>query len=103
MDRDGEWYAYRVKPGGWSLVGRCWSTSRVRCDTLMTPDRIAIQVRSSGYGQAAISSSSGEGLNTGHHEKAAVRCPYNRLATLHGAPRMHVVDVVVSSSHQSPS
>ena len=25
--------------------------------------------------------------NTGLHEKAPVRCPYSRLAELHGAPR----------------
>ena len=34
--------------GGWSHVGRCRSTSRVRSDTLMTPDHIAVQVRCSG-------------------------------------------------------
>ena len=33
---------------GWSHVGRCWINSRVRGDTLMTPDRTAIKVRSSG-------------------------------------------------------
>ena len=33
--------------GGWLHVGRCQSTSRVRGDTLMTPDHTAVQVRSS--------------------------------------------------------
>ena len=28
--------------------------------------------------------------NTGRHEKAPVRCPYSRLAALHGAPRTRV-------------
>ena len=34
--------------GRLSHVGRCRSTSRVRGDTLMTPDHSAFQVRSSG-------------------------------------------------------
>ena len=33
--------------GGWSNVGRCWSTSRVRDDILMTPDHTTDQVHSS--------------------------------------------------------
>ena len=34
-----------------------------------------------------MSRSSGEGLNTGRHEKVGVRCLCSRLAVLHGAPR----------------
>ena len=30
--------------GGWSHVGRCRGTSRVRGDTLMTPDHTTVQV-----------------------------------------------------------
>ena len=37
-------------PEGWSHVGRCRSMSRVRGDTLMTPDHTAIHERGSGYG-----------------------------------------------------
>ena len=46
-DGGGGWYACRTKLGGWSHVCRCRSTSRVRGDALMTPDRTVIQVRSS--------------------------------------------------------
>ena len=70
--------------GGWSHVGRCRSTSRVHSDAMMTLDHTAVQVRSSGYGQVGIGWSSGEGHNTGCHEKAPVCCPCSRLATLHG-------------------
>ena len=38
--------------GGWSHVGRCWSTSRVEGDTPMTNDHTAIQVGS--YGQRRV-------------------------------------------------
>ena len=34
----GEWYACGLSQGGWSHVWRCRGTSRVRDDTLMTPD-----------------------------------------------------------------
>ena len=73
--------------GGWSHVCRCRSISRVRGDTLMIQDNTAVKVRSSGHGRVGISRSSGKGHNTGRQEKAAVRCPCCRLATLHGAPR----------------
>ena len=53
----------------------------------MTPDHTAIQVHSSGQGRVGIGRSSGEGLNTGCHWKAPVRCPLSRLAVLQGAPR----------------
>ena len=44
----GGWYACGTKSGGGgSHVERCRSTSRVRGDTLMTPDRTAVQMRSS--------------------------------------------------------
>ena len=74
---------------GWSHVGICRSTSRVREDTLMTSDHTAIQVCSSGYGRAGIGRSSWKALNTGRHEKAPVRYPCSRLDTLHGAPGTH--------------
>ena len=38
---DDGWYACGIKPG-WSHVDRCRSTSRVRFDTLMTPDHNAV-------------------------------------------------------------
>ena len=60
----------------------------MRGDTLMTPDRTAIQVRNSGYGRAGIGRSSGEDYNTERHEKAPVRCPSRRLATLQSAMTM---------------
>ena len=62
------------KARGWSYVGRCRSTSCVRGDTLMTPDHIAVQVSSAGYGRAGIGQYSWKGLDTGRHEKAPVRC-----------------------------
>ena len=60
--------------GGWSHVGRCRSIPRVRGDTLMTPDRTALQLLCSGYGRAGIGRSSWKVLSTGRHEKAPVRC-----------------------------
>ena len=80
MDGDGGWYACGRIPGGWSHVGRSRSTSRVSCDTLMTPDHTAFQVRSSGYGRAGVGPSSWEGLNTGRHEKALFGGLRSRLA-----------------------
>ena len=35
-DGGGGRYACRMKPAGWSHVGRCRSTSKMRADTLMT-------------------------------------------------------------------
>ena len=43
VDGGGRWYAYGTKPGGGRIVA-----SRVRRDTVMTPDHIAVQVRRSG-------------------------------------------------------
>ena len=42
-ERRGGWYACGTKVGGWSHVGRCRSTTRVRGDTLMTPHHTAFQ------------------------------------------------------------
>ena len=59
---------------------------------LMTPDHhfyATFQVCSSGYGQAGIGRSSGEGLSTGCYKKAPVRCPCSRLAAPHGASWTH--------------
>ena len=53
----------------------------MRGDTLMTPDKIAVHVRSSWKGRAGIGWFSWE-----HHEKVPDRCSLSRLATLHGAP-----------------
>ena len=39
-------------------------------------------------GGVIIGLSFGEGINTECQEKASVRCPCIRLASLHGAPRM---------------
>ena len=63
------------------------------CDvkTLMTPYHTAFQVSNFGWGQAGVGRSSGEGLNTGRHEKAPVRGPFMRLAAIHGAPRTLVL------------
>ena len=72
---------------GWYHVGRCLSTSRVRGDTMMTPDHTALQVHSCRYGLAGIGRSSWEGIDTGRNEKAQFCCPSIRLAALHGAPR----------------
>ena len=57
--------------------------------TLATSGHTAFQVHRSWYGQAGIGRSSWEGLSTGRHEKAQVRCPCSRFATQHGAPRTH--------------
>ena len=43
-------------------------------NTLTTPDRITIQVRSCGLGRAGIDRSSWIDLNTGRHKKAPVCC-----------------------------
>ena len=47
-DGGGGWYACGTTSGGWSYVGKCLSTSRVRSDTLMILDHATVQVRSSG-------------------------------------------------------
>ena len=77
------------KARGWSNVRRCLSTSIVQGDTMMTPDDTTIQVRSYGLRRLLDSRSFWKDLNTGSHEKAPVRCPCRRLATLHGASRAH--------------
>ena len=69
----GGWYVRGKKPGGWSYDGRCWSTYRVRGDTLVTSDHTAFHVHISLYGRDGIGRSSWEGLSTGRHEKAQVR------------------------------
>ena len=56
-------------------------------NTLITPDRTTIQVRSSGLGRAGIGRSSWKDLNTGRHEKSPARCPCTRLTAFHGASR----------------
>ena len=63
--------------------------------TLMTPDPTAFPVLSSGLGRAGVGRSSEEGLDTGRHEKAPVRCPCSRLAALHGAPRMLLAACII--------
>ena len=62
MDGGGEWYARRMKASGRSHIGRCWSTSLVCGDTLITPP----------YRCTALGRSSLNGLSTGRHEKAPV-------------------------------
>ena len=73
--------------GGWSHIGRCRTTSRVRGYKLVIPYRTAIHVRSSGSGRVGIGRSPGEDLNIGLREKASIRCPCSRLTTFHCAPR----------------
>ena len=63
----------------------------MRCDTLMTLDHTTAQVNGSRYGRAGIGQSSWKGLSTGRHKKALVCCPCSWLATLHGAPRKHLL------------
>ena len=41
---DGGWYAFEIKSGVWSLVGRYRRTSRVPGDTLIAPDHITFHV-----------------------------------------------------------
>ena len=72
--------------GGWSHMGRWQRISRLRVDS-MIPDHTVVQVRS---GRGGIGQSFWKGLSTGRHEKARVRCPCRRLATLHGAQRPEV-------------
>ena len=73
--------------GGWLVA--CRGIFRVRHDTLMAPDLIAILVHSSGYGRFEISWFSWRDLSTERHENAPVRCPCSLSAALHGAPRTH--------------
>ena len=47
LDGGCKWYACGTKPGGLVACERCLSTSRVRGDTLLTSDHMAVQVRSS--------------------------------------------------------
>ena len=47
----------------WSHVDNCLSISRVRGDTLMTPDHTTVPVRNSVYYPAGIRRSSWKGLN----------------------------------------
>ena len=69
--------------GGWSHVGRCQSTCRVRGHTLMTPDHTTIQVRSSGYGRVGVGRFSWKRLNARRHETTLIRCLCSRLTTPH--------------------
>ena len=55
--------------------------------TLMISGHTVFEVHSSWKGRVGISRSSWEGLLTGRHEKAPLRCPCGRFATLYGAPR----------------
>ena len=54
-----------IEAGQSQGVGRCRCIYRVRGDTLMTPNHIAVQVCTSGYGRAGIGQSSWKGPNTG--------------------------------------
>ena len=56
----------------WSHIGRCRSISRVRGDTLMTPDHTTVLVHGSGQGRAGIGRSSLDGLSTRRHERLQV-------------------------------
>ena len=51
------------KARAWSHIGRFRSTFGVGGNTMMTSNHIAVQVRSSGKGQAKIGPSSWKGLN----------------------------------------
>ena len=53
----------------------------------MTPVHTAFPGSQLWVGRVGICRSSWERLNTGRHEKAAVQCLTDRLATFHGAPR----------------
>ena len=44
----GGWYACGTRRRGWSHVGRCLSSSRVRGNTVTTPDHTTVHVRISG-------------------------------------------------------
>ena len=58
---------------------------------VMTPNHTVVHVRISGQGRVGIGLSSWEGLSTGRHEKAPVRCQCSRLTTLHGDPRTRLL------------
>ena len=67
---------------GWSHIGRCRSTSRVRGEAT-TPYRCAAM----GRVELKLSGLSGKALTRDATKKASVRCPCSRLAELHDASR----------------
>ena len=83
---------------GWSHVKRCRNIFVVRGDTRMTPGHTTVQTRSSGFGRTGIGQFSWKGDNMGCHEKAPVRYPFSRLATLHDAPWRSAAVTVVSQA-----
>ena len=86
-DGVGAWLARGTKPGGWSYVGRCRSISRV-CGEYTDYTRSYHHPGAQFWvGSSRNWSVFLERPNTGRHEKAPVRCPFSRLAALHGAPR----------------
>ena len=85
-------HAGRSHEGCWH-VRRCRSTSRVRgenTDDTRSHRFSEVQVWAGSSRNSSSDRSSDEGLNTGRHEKAPVRYPCSRLATLHGAVRTFV-------------
>ena len=79
LSRGSGWCACGTKPGWWvarrempeHFQSATWHANNTRSHRL----------------PSWLGRSSWKGLNTGGHEKAPLRCPCCRLATLHGAPR----------------
>ena len=57
------------------MSGDAGALSECGVKTLMTPDHTAFLISNSGQGRTGFGRSSVEGLNTGRHYRAPVRCP----------------------------
>ena len=77
-------------PGDAGVLPQC------KVNTLVTPDYIAVQVHSSGYGRSGIGRSSWKSLDTGHYEKAPVRCPCCWLHSMVLHRCLVIVTIIIS-------
>ena len=64
-DGDGGWYAFGTMPGVGSMSEDARAFPECAVNTLITPDRTTIQVRSSGLGQSQMCRSSWNSLDHG--------------------------------------
>ena len=69
------------------LSGVVGVPNECKLKTLMIPEHIAFQVRSSEYGPSRIGRPSLKYLNPGCQDKAPDRCPFSRSHSLDGTPQ----------------